>query len=69
MDRKILLKFQSLWVPEPQDKRCIATLPNLTSTEQMLYQDLIYDRIGKQIRLEQERIAFHCLRDWLGSNI
>ena len=58
MDRQTLMAFQGLWGREPDDKRCLADLLNLTEPEQSLYQDLRNNVLGDNIRLEQERIGF-----------
>ncbi|HED16454.1 MAG TPA: hypothetical protein ENI64_06570 [Gammaproteobacteria bacterium] len=67
MDRKTLLTFQNLWVTEPEDKRCVATLLNLNQAEQNLYVELQNDVIGKHIRLEQERISMYFLQKRLAN--
>ena len=56
MDELTLLHFSHLWVSEPLDKRCTATLAHLTSGEQLLYEKLKFNLLGDNIRLEQERI-------------
>ena len=40
-------------------------LPRLTPDEQSLYNDLRDQRLSKNLRLEQERIAFHLLESTL----
>jgi hypothetical protein len=40
-------------------------LDRLTADEQALYQDLVTDRLGEHIRLEQERIAW----DWAAERL
>ena len=56
MDRETLLAHRRLWVaePDPHDK----PLSRLTATENSLFEDLRHDRLGKRVRLEQERIGF-----------
>ncbi len=69
MDQETLCDFEGLWVAEEAGKRCLADLPQLNAQEQALYQDLIHSRLGENVRLEQERIAFSRLQDWLGENV
>ena len=66
MDDATLFKFKELWVEEQTDKRCIAELPNLTDEENRLYRKLKDNVTGKNIRLEQERIAFDYVCSKLG---
>ena len=65
MDRETFLAFKPLWGTErsPTDR----DLPMLTAEERSLYDDLRYDRIGSNVRLEQERIGFEWVRSRLGS--
>ncbi|MDX9709716.1 MAG: DUF2220 family protein [Trichloromonas sp.] len=65
MDRETLLAFRHLWVAEEADKRCLAELPHLDEEERRLCEDLRGNGLGDRVRLEQERIAFAWLRDWL----
>lgn len=69
MDRETLLRGQSLWVSEEPDKRCLTDLPHLDEEEQRLYRDLCCNRWGENIRLEQERIAFSRLQEWLDESL
>jgi hypothetical protein len=62
MDREVLEGFCFLWGREDDDKRCTAELANLTESERLLYLDLRDNVPGKNVRLEQERIAFAWLR-------
>ena len=59
MDRRTLLEFESLWGTEesPLDR----DLDALTAEERALYDDLRDNRLGRNLRLEQERIGF----DWV----
>jgi hypothetical protein len=57
MDRQTLADHQALWVEEPSPT--LDPLARLTGPEQALYDDLCSNRLGKRVRLEQERIAFH----------
>ncbi|NOY12517.1 MAG: DUF2220 domain-containing protein [Deltaproteobacteria bacterium] len=69
MDRETLLAGRDLWVCEEPGKRCLADLPHLDEEEQQLYQDLCSNQLGENIRLEQERIAFSRLQEWLDKNL
>jgi hypothetical protein len=63
MDRETLMADRPLWVNEtiPHDK----PLARLTDAERALFEDLQFDRIGKKVRLEQERISFIYLQQAL----
>ena len=56
MDRGTLLSFEPLWGAE--DSPIDRDLPRLTAEERSLYDDLRDNRMGRQVRLEQERIGF-----------
>lgn len=56
MDRATLLAFESQWGEE--DNQTLRDLPRLNPEEIVLYDDLRDNRIGKKLRLEQERIGF-----------
>ena len=56
MDRRTLLAFEPLWGTE--DSPIDRDLPRLTTPERALYDDLRDNRIGRHVRLEQERIGF-----------
>ena len=58
MDRGTLMAFESLWGAE--DRPIHRDLPRLTAEERALYDDLRDHRIGRNLRLEQERIGFGC---------
>lgn len=58
MDRGTLMEFRPLWGAEEPEKRCLSELPNLTPQEAELFRDLRDNRLGENVRLEQERIAF-----------
>ena len=60
MDHETLLAHSAQCVTEPSPTA--EPLPHLTAQEQSLYQDLIEDRFGTGVRLEQERIRFSELR-------
>ena len=63
MDRRTLLAFEPLWVTE--DSPLDRDLPRLTPEERTLYDDLRDNRIGRHVRLEQERIGFGWVSDAL----
>jgi hypothetical protein len=54
MDRDTLLQHRERWVHEPAPTA--ATLDRLSGQEAALYSDLVSDRLGEAVRLEQERI-------------
>lgn len=56
MDRETLLAHRSMWTAE--DAPHVARLEHLTAEEAALYADLRFDRLGRSVRLEQERISF-----------
>jgi hypothetical protein len=60
MDRRTLLAHHDQLVVEPNATD--AALGSLTPEEQELYRDLIEDRYGSSVRLEQERIRFSAVR-------
>lgn len=65
MDRETLLEHRAHWINEPTPhKRHLAML---NAEEGALYDDLRYNRFGQQIRLEQERIGFMWLQQFLNS--
>ena len=63
MDRSTLLAFEPLWGTE--DSPIDRDLPRLTAEERALYDDLRDNRIGRHVRLEQERIGFGWVSDAL----
>lgn len=62
MDRDTLVLHQELWSEEPQERRCLHDLSGLDVEEAALYDDLRGDRLGVQIRLEQERVHYACMQ-------
>lgn len=54
MNEATLLAHRGQWVTEPSPTN--RPLPNLTEAEAALYGDLVEDRFGPTIRLEQERV-------------
>lgn len=67
MDRETLLAHQDLWGEEPMDKRYIGEPSMLTDAEYALFDDLRNDRLGRCIRLEQERVSWGWLNDRLAA--
>lgn len=62
MDRETLDAHRNLWGQEPAGGRYAGDTSRLTEAEAALYGDLLSDRLGDRIRLEQERIAYAWLR-------
>jgi hypothetical protein len=60
MDSETLLAHREQLVTEPNPTT--APQPHLTEAEQSLYRDLIEDRFGRAVRLEQERVRFSLVR-------
>ena len=54
MDRETLLAHRERWVSE--DRPATSSLTRLTRAELDLYTDLVTDRLGRRVRLEQERV-------------
>lgn len=63
MDRATLEAHTVFWGREDKPQR--ADLPRLTPAERALYQDLRDNRMGQQLRLEQEHLGFAWVRDRL----
>ena len=61
MDRGTLLAHRHAWVSEPEPAKFPPS--HLKPDERALYDDLLEDRLGPSVRLEQERIGF----GWLES--
>lgn len=59
MNRETLLAHRPLWVQEQTPYR--AALSRLDRDEHALFDDLVYDRLGEKVRLEQERISYAVL--------
>jgi hypothetical protein len=68
MDRATLQAHRTLWGREPADRRYTGDTSRLTADECALFQDLLADRYGERVRLEQERIGYGwletALRGW-----
>lgn len=56
MNRETLMAHQPLWVHE--ETPSLATLSRLDPDEQALFDDIVNDRLGKNVRLEQERVSY-----------
>lgn len=67
MDRATLLAFESQWGEE--EKQALRDLSRLNPAEMGLYDDLRDNRIGKNLRLEQERIGFGWIESVLSALI
>jgi hypothetical protein len=63
MDRETLLAHRLHWGEEPEPAR--QDLSRLTVPEKEVYDDLRFDRIQPELRLEQERIGF----GWVGDQL
>lgn len=63
MDRSTFMAFESLWGTD--DSPLDRNLPRLNAEERALYDDLRDNRIGRHVRLEQERIGFGWVKDAL----
>lgn len=63
MDHSTLLAHRDQLTNEPNPTN--DTLHHLTADESDLYRDLVEDRYGSAVRLEQERVRFGLLRDAL----
>ncbi len=62
MDRETLLDHKQLWSSE--ETPFIGPLARLTPEEKALYDDLRFDRLGRGVRLEQERISLARFQLW-----
>src|SRR5258708_25099217 len=56
MNRETLMSHRSLWGRE--DVPCRAALSRLEEDERALFDDLVSDRLGENVRLEQERVSY-----------
>lgn len=63
MDRDTLMNHRDLWTEELSATRVLHDLANLDPHEQMLYDDLRYDRLGDRVRLEQERLTYQVVKE------
>lgn len=64
MDRCALLEYRNLWSTE--EVPFVGQLSRLTPEETALYDDLRFDRLGRGVRLEQERIPLRKVAEFLG---
>ena len=64
MDRETLLVHEDRWGDEPVPAN--SALSNLSTAERALYEDLVTDRYGSAVRLEQERIDWEWALERLG---
>ena len=67
MDRATLLAHRAQWTVE--DAPHIGVLDRLTEPEAVLYADLRFDRLGRSVRLEQERIGFRHVREAVATTV
>lgn len=58
MDRATLEAHRVLWGQEPAERRYAGDVSRLTAEERALFEDLVLDRLGERVRLEQERVGF-----------
>lgn len=65
MDRETLLEHRDRWVSEPRPAS--STLTRLSAPEHDLYVDLVTDRLGERVRLEQELVDWGWATRELGS--
>lgn len=63
MDRDTLMAHRVLWGREAATERFEGDIARLTDDEQALFEDLKHNRLGDQVRLEQERIGYRRLHD------
>ena len=63
MNRETLLAHRPLWVQEQTPYR--AALSRLEQDERALFDDLVSDRLGENVRLEQERVSYAFLEKQL----
>lgn len=63
MDHETLLAHRDRWVTESQPTT--SHLDRLTGEEEALYQNLVTDRLGRRVRLEQERIDWNWVTERL----
>jgi hypothetical protein len=61
MDRDTLFAHRQHWGEEPQQNQ--GELSRLTDPEQLVYDDLRFDRLAVRLRLEQERIGFQWVEE------
>ncbi len=67
MDEKTLINNLPLCVEEPEATRFTGQLQNLTKEESATYTALLDHRLGRSLRLEQERIGFSGVESFMRS--
>jgi hypothetical protein len=67
MDRGTLLDHKHLWSSE--ETPFVGPLARLTLEEKALYDDLRFDRLGRGVRLEQERISLGRFQLWYSGGL
>ncbi len=65
MDQTTLEQHLLLCVKEPEKKRFLGSLSNLTEDEQSLFEALKNNALGENLRLEQERVRYSLLQQAL----
>ncbi len=65
MDQETLENNRQNWVSEDENKRFTGKLDNLTDEEQQTYHLLQQNRLGENLRFEQERVPFKLLENRL----
>lgn len=66
MTEQILMAHKTLWVNE--DRPFLSEIKNLTVQEQNLLSKLQNDYFGPKVRMEQERIRFRYMKEWMEQN-
>jgi hypothetical protein len=66
MDEATLLAHREQWVTEPSPSTAVLEL--LDPAEALVYRDLVTDRLGPSIRLEQERVSFRAIERALAAS-
>jgi hypothetical protein len=69
MDRTTLEAHRALWGHEPAERRYTGNTSRLTADERALFEDLLADRCGERVRLEQERIGYGWLETALRARL
>jgi hypothetical protein len=67
MDLETLKRYPEIWGQEEKAKRFTGRLDHLSPVEQATYRSLCENRLGENLRLEQERIPFAAVTRWLES--
>jgi hypothetical protein len=61
MDLDTLMAHRHQWVQEREEEHHEGPLDRLTADERSVYEALAFDRLGRRVRLEQERISYQHL--------